>query len=330
MVPQNKPRILITVEHPHQVNEDLLNQLKQVAEVDLVASVKFSNKKELMDIISSYNGAIITSNIPFDKEVINRARHLKVISRFGVGFDKIDVHAATELGIYVTNTPVLTNTVADLVFGLIFAVARNITQADAYIKAGNWKVREERTKFTGFDVSGKTLGIVGLGRVGSLVAKRALGFEMSVIYYDIIRNQELETTSSVAFHPLHEVLAQSDIISIHIPLTESTQGLIGRKELALMKKTAILINTSRGPVVDEHALINTLQKERIAGAGLDVHLQEPIDLHSPILTLQNVVLTPHIGAGTRECNERVVQTAIENTLRVLTGLKPLHAVNTVT
>lgn len=330
MVPQNKPRILITVEYANQVNEDFLNQLQKEAEVDLVASSKFTSKKELMNIILPYHGAIITSNIPFDKDVIDRARHLKVVSRFGVGFDRIDVPAATERGIYVTNTPVLTNTVADLVFGLIFAVARNITQADAYVKAGNWKVREERTKFTGFDVSGKTLGIIGLGRVGSLVARRAFGFEMSVMYYDIVRYEVLEAASNITFHPLHEILARSDIVSIHTPLTDSTRGLIGRKEFALMKKTAILINTSRGPVVDECALINALEEERIAGAGLDVHMQEPIDPHNPILTLQNVVLTPHIGAGTMECNERVVKTAIENTIRVLTGLKPRHPVNILT
>lgn len=329
MVPV-KPRILITIEYSDQVNEDYLNQLQKVAEVDLVASSKFTDKKELMNIISSYNGAIITSNIPFDKEVIDRARNLKVISRFGVGFDRIDVSAATERGIYVTNTPVLTSTVADLVFGLIFAVARNITLADAYIKSGSWKVREERTKFTGFDISGKTLGIIGMGRVGSLVARRAFGFEMTVSYYDVIRFKELEAASYITFYPLNEVLAHSDIISIHTPLTDSTRGLIGEKELALMKKTAILINTSRGPVIDEQALINALQERRIAGAGLDVHMKEPIDLHNPILTLQNVVLTPHIGAGTVECNERVVHTAIENTIHVLTGLQPLYSVNRLT
>lgn len=325
-----KPRILITIEYPDQVNEDSLSQLQKIADVDLVTSSKFSDKKELMKIISSYNGAIITSNIPFDKQVINRANNLKVVSRFGVGFDRIDVQAATDRGIYVTNTPVLTNTVADLVFGLLFAVARNITLADAYIKSGNWKVREERTKFTGFDISGKTLGIIGMGRVGSLVAKRALGFDMSVSYYDIIRYRELEAASHITFWSLNEVLAHSDIISIHTPLTDSTRGLIGEKELALMKKTAILINTSRGPVINEHALINALQKRLIAGAGLDVHMKEPIDPYNPILTLPNVVLTPHIGAGTVECNERVVHTAIENTIRVLTGLQPLHSVNTLT
>jgi glyoxylate reductase len=325
-----KPRILITIEYPDQVNEDVLIQLQKVADVDLVASSQFADKKELMKIIPSYNGAIITSNIPFDRQVIDRANNLKVVSRFGVGFDRIDVPAATERGIYVTNTPVLTNTVADLVFGLIFAVARNITLADAYIKSGNWKVREERTKFTGFDISGKTLGIVGMGRVGSLVARRAFGFEMSVSYYDIIRYKELEAAPHVTFCSLNEVLAHSDIISIHTPLTDSTRGLIGEKKLALMKKTAILINTSRGPVVDEPALINALQKRRIAGAGLDVHMKEPIDPCNPILTLPNVVLTPHIGAGTVECNERVVHTAIENTVRVLTGLQPLYSVNTLT
>lgn len=325
-----KPQILITVEYPDQVNEDFLNQLQKIAEVDLVASSQFTDKKELMRIIPSYNGAIITSNIPFDKEVIDRAHNLKVVSRFGVGFDKIDITAATERGIYVTNTPVLTNTVADLVFGLIFAVARNIVLADAYIKSGKWKVREDRTRFTGFDISGKTLGIIGLGRIGSLVARRAFGFEMSVSYYDIIRYNEREAESYITFCPLHEVLAHSDIVSIHIPLTDSTRGLIGKKELALMKKTAILINTSRGPVVDENALINALQKRRIAGAGIDVHMKEPIDQQNPILKLQNVVLTPHIGAGTVECNERVVHVAIKNTVRVLTGLQPLYPVNTLT
>jgi len=326
MVSVRKPRVLVTVESADQIHEEAMKRIKEVADVDVVKSSTFSKKEELLKSIGDYEGAIITSNIPFDKEVIDKAEKLKVVSRLGVGYDRIDVEAAVARGVYVTNTPVLSETVVDTVFGLLFAVARNISKADAYVKGGKWKVREERIKFTGIDVFGKTLGIVGLGRIGALLARRVKCFDMDVLYYDILRYRKLEEELDLKFLPLTLLLSQADFISIHTPLTETTRRLIGERELRTMKKSAILINTSRGPVMDEKALIKALQKGWIAGAGLDVHENEPIKPNNPLLQLDNVVLTPHIGGGTKECGERIVMTAVENTCRVLKGGRPLYHV----
>ncbi len=326
MVSVSKPRVLITVESAGQIHAAAMKRITEVAAVDVVESSTFSNKEELLRIIGKYEGAIITSNIPFDEEVIDKAQRLKVVSRLGVGYDRVDVQAARARGVYVTNTPVLSETVVDTVFGLLFAVARNISRADAYVKGGKWRVREERIQFTGVDVFGKTLGIVGLGRIGALLARRVKCFDMDVLYYDVLRYSRLEEELDLTFCPLIELLSQADFISIHTPLTEKTRGLIGEKELRTMKKSAILINTSRGPVVDEKALIQALKEGAIAGAGLDVHENEPITPDSPLLQMDNVVLTPHIGGGTKECAERIVMTAVENTCRVLEGRRPLYQV----
>jgi glyoxylate reductase len=239
----------------------------------------------------------------------------------------VDVKTASDLGIIVTNTPVNSETVVDTTIGLIFAISRNISKADSYIKSGNWKIREERRLFTGTDVFGKKLGIIGLGRIGSILAKRVKCLDMDVFYYDVIRKNLLEHQLGLKFLNLTQLLTQTDFISIHTPLTENTKGLIGKKELKMMKKTAILINTSRGPVINEKALIMALEEGWIAGAGLDVFEEEPIKNDNPLLKLDNVVLTPHIGGGTIECERRVVKTAIENTILVLKGKDPLYSVN---
>jgi glyoxylate reductase len=322
----SKPRVLITVESADQVSGDPMRRLQEVADVTVVASSTFSQKNELLQIIGEYEGAIITSNIPFDGEVIAKAEKLKVVSRLGVGYDRVDVKAAVARGVYVTNTPVLSEAVVELVFGLLFAVARNISKADAYLKRRQWSVREERVQFTGVDFFGKTLGIIGLGRIGTLLARRARSFDMRLVYTDIVRYRALEDELAVHFLPLDALLSQADFVSLHTPLTEGTRGLMGETEFRAMKPSAILINTSRGPVVDEAALIQALSEGWIAGAGLDVYEHEPIRLESPLLTLENVVLTPHLGGGTRECNERVVAAAVDNTICVLKGEAPLYSV----
>ena len=275
MVSKRKPRVLVTVETPGQINEDAMKRLSEMTNVKVVESSTFSKKEELLKIIGEYEGAIIASNIPFDREVIAKAGKLKVISRLGVGYDLVDVKTASERGICVTYTPVLSETVVDTAIGLLFAVARNITKADSYVKGSGWRIREDRRKFTGVDVFGKTLGIVGLGRIGSLLARRVRCFDMSVLYYDILRYVDLERELDVKFLPLSEVLAQADFVSIHIPLTEKTRRLIGENELRSMKRGAFLINTSRGPVVDEMALVKALKEGWIAGAGLDVYERDP-------------------------------------------------------
>ena len=317
----NRTRVLVGV----TLHEDAMRRLKEVADVDVVEEVAIQTKEGLLKVIDAYDGAIV-SLPPFDREVIAKARRLRIISRHGVGYDSIDVDAARERGIYVTITPALSETVADMAFALILSTARMIPQGHIHVKTGKWKRRSDRALFMGTDVFGKTLGIVGLGRIGSVVAKRARGFDMKVLYHDAVRNPELEQNLSLEYRSLPSLLAESDFVSIHTPLTKETEGLIGEEELRTMKKEAILVNTSRGPVVNEKALYRALKEGRLGGAGLDVFEEEPVDPENPLLTLDNVVFAPHIAGTTKECRRRCALLAVENTVRVLRGEKPLYPV----
>jgi len=319
---KSRPEVLCSIGLP----EKAMARLREVAEVETRFTVRvLSSKQELLKIIGRFDGAIVAASEPFDREVINTGRKLKVISRVGVGYDNVDVKAAVERGIYVTVTPVNAETVADTAFGLIFAAARKIPQAHIYVKSGGWSSRKPNV-FTGFDVFGKTMGIIGLGRIGSVVAKRARGFDMRVLYHDEVKRRSLEKELGVEFVPFEELLLKADIVTIHTPLSEETKGLIGEKELKTMKRTAILINTARGPIVDEAVLCKALKEGWIAGAGLEVYVNEPINADNPILTLENVVFLPHLGSATVECRERMFMMSVENTVRVLRGEKPLHYV----
>jgi glyoxylate reductase len=316
-----KPKVLVGV----AIHEEALKRLKDVADVDVMDESAIQTKDRLLKIIEDYEGAIVALP-PFDREVIAHAKKLKVISRHGVGYDNVDVKAAKERGICVTITPALSETVADMAFTLLLSTARRIPQAHIYIKNGLWRKRAERSAFMGVDVFGKTLGLIGLGRIGSIVAKRGRGFDMNVLYYDIIRNRKLEEEQVVEYRPFSQLLAEADFISIHTPLTEETRGLISEKEFKTMKKSAIIVNTSRGPVIDERALYRALKEGWIAAAGLDVFEEEPTSPDNPLLTLDNVVLTPHIAGSTWECRRRCAMMAVENTMRVLRGEKPLYSV----
>jgi len=317
----DRPRVLVGV----TLHEDAMERLKDFADVDVVEESAIQTKDGLLKVIGKYEGAIVALP-PFDKEVITKAEKLKVISRHGVGYDNVDVKAAAERGIYVTITPALSETVADMAFALLLATARMVPQAHTYVKNGLWKQRADRRAFMGVDIFGKILGIVGLGRIGSIVAKRGKGFDVKVLYYDVIRNRKLEEELGLEYRPLNQLLAESDFISIHVFLNEETRGLIGEEELKAMKRSAILVNTSRGPVVDEKALHRALKEKWIAAAGLDVFEDEPISPDNPLLTLDNVVLTPHIAGSTKECRRRCSLLAVENTIRVLKGEKPLYPV----
>lgn len=318
---KDNAKVLVT----STLHEDALKRLRVVAYVktDLPRQLALS-KPELMKIIGEYTGVIIGPLEPFDKDVIAAGKRLKVISRFGVGYDNVDVNAAIARGIYVTVTPVLSETVADLTFALILAVARKIPQAYNYMRDKKWGI--ERQPYIGMDVTGKTLGIVGLGRIGSMVAKRAKGFDITVLYYDVVRNVKAEAELGLKYGSLDDLLSSADIISIHTPLTAKTTALIGEGELKRMKKTAILINTSRGPVVDEKAVYRALKEGWIAGAGLDVFEREPTDPNNPLLSLDNVVYTPHIASSTVECRYRMSMASADNTIWVLKGEKPLYYV----
>jgi glyoxylate reductase len=262
-----------------------------------------------------------------DEGVLKELPGLRVVSNVAVGVDNIDVAAATARGVIVTNTPgVLDETTADFVFGLLLATARKIVAADAFVRQGLWK-RWELFLHAGMDVHAQTLGIVGLGRIGKGVARRARGFGMRVLYTDTVRaSEEIERELGVKFVDKATILAEADFLTLHVPLTEATRHYIGAAEFGRMKRTAILINASRGPVVDPRALIEALRTQRIWGAGLDVFEGEP-KLPPELLELPNLVITPHIASSSIATRTLMAIIAAENTAAVLSGRTPRHVVN---
>jgi glyoxylate reductase len=278
--------------------------------------------------VSNVDGLVCLLTEQVTSKVIEAGKYLRVISNIAVGYDNIDVKTATEKGIYVTNTPgVLTETTADLAWALLMAVARRIPEADAYLRSGKWKIQWNLMFMTGTDVHEKTLGIIGLGRIGQAIAQRAKGFNMKILYNDEKRSPDLESKLGVKYADLETVFRESDFVSVHVPLTEKTRNLVAEKQLNLMKKTAILVNTSRGPVVDEKALYDALKAGKLGGAGLDVFQKEPIEMSNPLLKLNNVVLLPHIGSASVETRTKMAVMAIENALAALEGKIPPNLVN---
>lgn len=264
-----------------------------------------------------------------DAALMDAAPQLEIIANVAVGYNNVDVAAATERDIVVSNTPdVLTETTADLAFALLMAAARRLVEADIYMREGRYEGWELFQPHLGLDIYGKTLGIVGMGRIGSAMARRgALGFGMPVLYYNRSRHEEAEQQFGAQRVELDELLQKSDFVSLHLPLEEETRHLIGERELALMKPTAILVNTARGPIVDEAALVTALQNEIIAGAALDVFENEP-EMHPDLPHLhKHVVLAPHIGSATVETRRRMSLMAAENVIAVLKGQKAPNAVN---
>ncbi len=263
-----------------------------------------------------------------NKELFADAPNLKVVSQMAVGFDNIDVAEATKRAIPVGHTPgVLTKTVADFTFGLMLAAARRIVEADKFTRQGMWK-HWHPMAFLGADVYQATLGLIGLGGVGLEVAKRANGFDMKVIYYDIFRREDQEKELGIAFKPdVASVLREADFVSLHTPLTQETHHLINKQALEMMKPTAILINTSRGPVIDQKALYQALKNDVIAAAALDVSEPEPIEPNDPLLNLDNLVIVPHIASASVVTRTKMAMMAAENLLAGLRGEIPPHCVN---
>jgi glyoxylate reductase len=263
-----------------------------------------------------------------DAGIIQAAPKLRVISNDAVGFNNIDVAEATRRGIAVGNTPgVLTESTADLTFALLMAAARRIAESDRYIRSGQWKSLFQPGQMFGWDVYGATLGIVGLGRIGIAVARRAKGFNMRILYSNRTRRPDIESELGLEYVPLKSLLSQSDFVSLHVALNDNTRNMIGQPELTLMKRSAILINAARGPVIDQKALYDALKEGRIAGAALDVLVTEPIPLDDPLLTLENVVLTPHIGSATTVTRTRMALLAADNLIAGLEGRRLPHCVN---
>lgn len=288
--------------------------------------------KELIQEVKNVDVLIPRGAQPVQREVMMANPNLRGIANYGVGYDNIDIVSATELGIPVTNTPeVLTDTTADLAWALLMATARRIPQTHHYTITGQWN-GPVRKALMGLDIGPggsnrrKVLGIIGLGRIGRAVMKRSRGFRMRVIAYDPYAKETIEKTRGVKYQQLDDLLKESDFVTLHCPLTEETHHLIGKRELDLMKPTALLINTSRGPVVDERALVSALKGGRIAGAGLDVYEREP-HLSPGLSKLPNVVLLPHIGSATMDTRDQMAVAAVKNAVAMLKGKKPAHIVN---
>lgn len=260
-----------------------------------------------------------------DANIIHSAPRLKIIANYAAGYNNIDLSAAQEKGIIVTNTPdVLTAATADLTWALILAVSKRISESEQYLRQGYFKGWRPKLMLGG-DVSGKTIGIVGAGRIGQAVARRAVGFDMRVLYHSRKQNTEFEASQNVEYLSLNELLAESDFISLHCPLSPETHHLINAQNISLIKKSAYLINTARGPVVDEQALIATLKSGQLAGAGFDVYEHEPMVPQS-LLELDNVVLLPHIGSATHETRDEMARICARNIIEVLEGRPALTPV----
>lgn len=276
----------------------------------------------LLEELSDVDGLLITGG-SIDQELLDHAPKLKIVSNISVGYNNFDIAALKARDVMGTHTPgVLDETVADTVFGLILASARKIPELDAYVKAGNWKKGSDKHLF-GIDVHHAKLGIIGMGRIGEAIARRAkFGFLMDVVYYNRSRKPEAEQNLGVVYRSLQELLQESDFVVVMTPLTPETTRLIGRAELALMKKTAIFINASRGQTVDEEALIEALEQGTIRGAGLDVFEQEPIDPNNKLLQMTNVVTLPHIGSATHQTRFDMAMLAAKNLVKGVLGEIP--------
>ena len=315
-----RPTLYVTRLLPRPVLEAIAGQYRLPAE----PTDRSPTEEELRRGFAEAQAVICTLTDRIDAPLLADATKLKVIANYAVGYNNIDLFAAAQRGIIVTNTPdVLTDATADLTWALLLALARRVIEGDNWVRTGHWPGWTP-TQMLGADVSGKTLGIIGMGRIGQAVAQRAVGFRMPVIYAS--RHSVCSPPGvSWARRPLDEVLAESDVVSLHVPLTEATRHLIDRRKLALMKPTAFLINTSRGPVIDEAALLSALEAKTLAGAGLDVYEQEPI-VPTRLASLPNVVLLPHLGSATFETRVRMGLICLDNVAAVLGGRPPPNRV----
>ena len=283
------------------------------------------SREELIADVRGRDGILCLLTDTMDAEVLEAARGARVVANYAVGYDNVDVATATRLGMMVTNTPgVLTDATSDMAWALLFSVARRVVECDTYTRAGRFTGWAPRL-LLGADITGRTLGVVGAGRIGTAVALKSVGFQMPVLYTDPVPNQALDAIGADAVD-LDDLLRRSDFVSVHVALGESTRHLIGRDQLLRMKKTACLVNTSRGPVVDESALVEALEQGWIAGAGLDVYEDEP-RLASGLDRCANAVLCPHVASATHETRSRMARMAAENLVAALDGQTPPNLVN---
>ena len=284
-------------------------------------------RQVLMENVVDIEGLVSLLTDKIDAELMDKAPKLKVISNYAVGFDNIEIPEATKRGIIVGNTPgVLTETTADLTFALLLAAARRVVEGDKEVRAGKWKTWGPMT-LLGQDIHGATLGIVGLGRIGAAVARRAKGFGMKIMYYDVVRQNKAEEELGIQYAGLDKVLSESDFITTHTNLTKETHHLIGAKQFEMMKRTCILVNTSRGPIVDNMALYEALRNKKIAYAALDVTEPEPMPADHPLLKLDNVIVVPHIASASVATRTKMGLMAADNLIAGLKGEMPPNPVN---
>ncbi|MEM2300073.1 MAG: hydroxyacid dehydrogenase [Candidatus Hadarchaeales archaeon] len=294
------------------IHEDGVRELRKLGEVEVRPGMSI---EELLERVKDADILVVRSATKVTKEVIEAGKKLKIIARAGVGLDNIDVAAARERGIIVVNAPEAPSVaVAELTIGLMLAIVRKIPAADLSMKSGKW----EKKAMMGRELRGKTLGIIGTGNIGKEVAKRAKAFGMNLLFYDVVRDENFAKEVGGKYVELEELLRNSDFVSIHVPLTEETRRMIGEREIAMMKPGAVLVNTSRGPIVDEMALAEALKSGRLGGACLDVFEKEP-PVGSPILECPNTVLTPHIGASTVEAQREAALIIAEKIRKIVVG-----------
>lgn len=311
-----------------KILEEGLNMLREKFDVEVSDYDGVIPRRMLLEKVKGVDAILSLLTDTIDAEVMDAAGpNLKIVANYAVGYNNIDVEEATKRGILVTNTPgVLTETTADLAWALMMAIARRIVEADRFVREGKFRGWEP-TLLLGTDVYGATLGIVGFGRIGQAMARRALGFNMKVLYYDNARvPEQIEKELKATYVDLPTLLKESDFVSLHVPLTKETHHLIGEKELRMMKRGAYLINTARGPVVDEKALVKALKEGWIKGAALDVFENEP-EVEPELLKLDNVVLAPHIASASYATRSRMSIMVAENIIKALNGEVPPNLVN---
>ncbi|MFQ6073670.1 MAG: glyoxylate reductase [Candidatus Bathyarchaeia archaeon] len=319
-----KPKVYVTREIP----ERGLKIIKERFDAEVWPEYAPPPKEVIIQKARDVDAIASLLSDKIDAEVFDAAPDLKIVAQLAVGFDNIDVQEATKRGIYVTNTPgVLTETTADFAWALLMAVARRVVEADKYVHSGQWKVGWHPSMLLGRDVYGATIGIVGAGRIGSAVARRAKGFNMRILFYDVVPRPQLERELNAKPVDLETLFKESDFVSVHVPLMKATYHLVNEQRLRLMKKTAYLINNSRGPVVDEKALYKALKEGWIAGAGLDVFEQEPTPADNPLLTLDNLVVAPHISSASHETRSKMAEMVAENLIAFFEGRTPPNLVN---
>jgi glyoxylate reductase len=317
-----KPRVFAT----HSLFDAARKMLNEACDVEYWAKPERPPREEVLQRVKDKDALICLLTEKVNEELLREAPRLRIAANVAVGFDNIDVAACTKRGVAATNTPgVLDETTADFAWTLMMAVARRLSEGEALARSGNWK-NWNLDQLVGTDVWGKTLGIVGFGRIGRAVARRASGFQMKVIYTDAVRApEEVEKELKAEFREMNALLAEADFVSVHVPLLPETRGLFGTEKFSRLKPTAFLVNTSRGPVVQEAALVAALEAGKIAGAGLDVYENEPL-IHAG-LKRTNVVLAPHIASASLETRTKMASIAAENVVALFAGKRPPNILN---